>query len=142
MGSLFIENLNEALEEVQMPHVHCDNIEQIVYKINDLNKQVREAEKELGAAVDKMCADIVVEIRQLNPNLKVMIKTNCCDVVYRTKLLSCQADPVTKTWNFGSTDFGRQFAKRNPHCCRLDCPMSDMANAIDEYFRICFRSLA
>jgi len=139
--NLFMENLDNALNDVQMPHVHCDNIEQILSKINDLKKQVSDAEEEMNRAIDKMCADIAVEIRQLNPFLKVILKNKCLDVIYKTKLLSCQVMPVERCWEFGSTEFGRVFLKRNSHCCRLDCPMSDLAAAIDTHFRNSFRSL-
>jgi len=142
MSSIFLESLDNALDNVQMAHVHYDNVEQHVSKISDLKRQIKDAEEELREAIDKMCADIAVEIRQLNPHLKVMIKTNCCDIVYRSKLLSCQAKPFEKCWYFDSTDFGRRFSKRYPQCCKLNCPISDLACCLDEFYRQHFRSLA
>lgn len=141
MNKLFLENLDSALEEVNMSHVHCDNIEQHVSKINDLRDQVKDAEIELREAIDKMCADISIEIRQLNPSLKVMIKTNYLDVIYRSRLLSCKVLPYENCWSFDSTDFGRRFTKRYPQCCRLNYPINELAGCICDFFRSHFRSL-
>jgi len=140
--NLFLENLENAMDSVQMSHVHCDGLEQSVFKINDLKNQLKEAEKELCENIDKMCADIAIEIRQFNPNLKVVIKTNGCEVHYRSKLLSCVVKPHEGCWDFDSTDFGKVFSKRNPNCHRLNCPISDLACAIAEHFRNSFRSLS
>lgn len=141
MSKLFLENLDNALEDVQMSHVHCDNIEQYVDKINDLKSQVKDAETKLREAIDKMCADISVEIRQLSPNLRVTIKSNCFDVIYRSKLLSCRVVPHENRWYFDDTNFGDRFSKKYPQCCRLNCPINDLANCICEFFRNHFRSL-
>lgn len=141
MNNIFLENLDNALEDVQMQHVHYDNISQCLSKIHDLEDQLKDAKKELTNAIDKMCADLAVYIRQLNSNLKVSIKTNTCDVIYRTQLLSCIAKPEEGCWYFDTTDFGRGFSKRYPQCCRLSCPVDDLASCLVDHFRNSYRSL-
>lgn len=137
-----LENLDAALEDVQMQHVHCENIEQLVTNVSDLESQVKDAKRNLNIAVDKMCADLATEIRQLQPGLTVILKTNCCDIGYKTKYVSCIAKPFEGCWDFNAYEFGRHFAKRYPHCCRLSCPLSDIASCLAEYFNNNYRSLS
>lgn len=138
---MIIERLNEALDEVQMSHAHCDNINTIVSRILDLQKQQKEAEKDLIASIDKMCADLATEVRALQPCLVVSIKTNCCEIGYRTKVINCQVKPYDGCWCYSSTDFGKQFSKRYPSCRQLSCSLEELAGCVVEFFNSQYRSL-
>jgi len=142
MSDVFLEYLDGALDDVQMSYAHYDDIECCVSKVCDLKNQIKKVEEELREVIDKMCADIAVEVRQLNPNLQVVIRTNCCDVHYRSKSISCQVKPFEKCWYFDATEFGKRFSKRYPQCCKLDCSISDLSHCLNEFYRQHFRSLA
>ena len=125
-----------------MSHAHSDNIDMCVDKILDLRSKQKEAEKELVECIDKMCADLATEIRRLQPNLSVMMKTSGCDICYRTRILSCLAKPYDGCWNFDTTEFGCQFNKRYPECRQLSCCLIDLAASIVDFFNNHFRSLS
>lgn len=136
-----LEQLDNALNDVQMTHVHCDNICNVVAHILDLQKQQKESEKGLITVIDKMCAELATEIRALQPCLKVSLKTNCCEVGYRSKLIQCQVKPYDGCWCFDSTDFGKMFSKRYPSCRQLSCPLNEFATNLVEFFNSQYRSL-
>lgn len=140
--STILEQLENALSDVQMSHVHCDNICGIVDGILNLKKQQQESEKELVIAIDKMCAELATEIRALQPYLTVSLRTNCCEIGYRTKMIHCQVKPYDGCWCFDSTDFGKMFSKRYPSCRQLSCPLGELAANLVEYFNSQYRSLA
>jgi hypothetical protein len=142
MNNLFSENLDNALEEVQMSHVHCENIETCVSTVLDIKSQLKEAEKDLLMSVDKMCAELATEIRRLQPNLTVTIKSNSCEIGFRTRCINCISKPYEGCWNFDSMEFGKYFTRRYPQCCRLDCSLGELASCIVEYFRNHFKALS
>lgn len=140
--NMILEKLDSALSDVQMTHAHCESICGIVDRILDLQKQQKETEKELIVAVDRMCAELATEIRALQPCLTVSLKTNCCEVGYRTKIIDCQVKPYDGCWCFDSTDFGKIFSRRYPSCRQLSCPLAELASCLAEYFNNQYRSLA
>jgi hypothetical protein len=141
--SLFLEDLNNTLDEVsEMHHEHFDRIESIVNQIVNLKNQQKEKDKELIASIDKMCAELSTEVRLLQPNLVVSIKTNCCEIGYRTKCITCRVKPYDGCWDFGSSDFGMLFSKRYPECRQLNCSLSDLARSLVEFFTNTYRSLS
>lgn len=142
MSRIFAENLDNALDEVQMSHVHCENIETCVATVLDIKNQLKEAEKELVGAADKICAELATEIRRLQPNLVVTIQTNCCKVGFRTKCIDCVVKPYEGCWSFDSLDFGKYFTRRYPQCCKLNCPLNELAESLVEYFSNHFKALA
>lgn len=142
MSDLITEAIDAALDGVQMSHTHCDNVDGCVKEILDLRERQKEKDKELVALVDKMCAELATEIRALQPNLVVSIKTNCCDVGYRTKSISCIVKPFEGCWDFGNSEFGVIFSKRYPQCRQLSCQLPDLAKCIAEYFNNSYRSLS
>jgi len=142
MSKLILEQLDNALDDIQMSHVHCDAVDVCVKEILDLRERQKEKEKELVASVDKMCAELSTEIRILQPNLVVSIKTNCIEIGYRTKSISCVVKPFDGCWEFGSSEFGSIFSKRYPQCRQLSCSLDELAKCIVEFFNNAYRSLS
>lgn len=142
MSKLLLEHLDTALDDVQMSHVHNDNINACVDKVLDYKNKIKDAEKELVECIDQLCAELSTEIRRLQPNLTVSMKTGVCEVCYRTRILTCCAKPYDGCWNFDGNDFGCMFSKRYPECKKLSCHIPDLASCIVEYFNNHYRSLA
>lgn len=142
MSSVFLENLDNSLEEVQMSHIHCENVDACVATVLDMKEQLKDAEKELVSAIDKMCAELSTEVRRRQPNLTTTIKTNCCEIGFRTRFIHCHVKPYEGCWSFDNSDFGTQFTRRYPQCCKLTCPLGELACCLVEYFNNHFRSLS
>lgn len=136
-----LEQLDNALDDIQMPHVYCNNVCNIVERMLNLQKQQKETEKELIAAIDKMCAELATEVRSLQPCLTVTLKTSCCEIGYRTKFIKCQVKPYDGCWCFDSTDFGRLFSKRYPSTRQFSCSLNELATNLVEFFNNQYRSL-
>jgi hypothetical protein len=142
MSKILLEQLDNALDDIQMSHVHFENIDHCVNQILNLKNEIKEKEKELISYIDKLCADLSTEIRKLQPNLSVSIKTGMCEICYRTKSLFCCVKPYDNCWDFNSNDFGMVFSKRFPECRKLSCEITKLAECIVSYFNNHYRSLA
>lgn len=142
MKNILLETLDNALDEVQMSHEYADNIDGCVKDILSLREQQKQAEQELVRCIDKLCADLATEIRALQPNLCVTLKTGCAEIGYRTRMINCAAKPYDKCWDFGGTDFGSYFSKKFPECRPLDCPVCNLARALVSHFNNHYKSLA
>lgn len=142
MNKLILENLDAALDDVKMSHAYYDEIKSHVDLILEYRNKIKETEKQLLECIDKLCAELATEIRRLQPNLTVIMKTGGCEVCYRAKVLPCVIKPYDGCWKFDNNDFGNVFTKRYPECKRLDCDIYDLAKAITEHFNNHYRSLS
>lgn len=139
--AIFKEELELALNELEDSHAHCDAIDCFVQEILCLKDQIKEKEKDLRSAIDKMCADLSTEIRSMQPNLTASIKTNCCEIGYRTKSINCVVKPIDGCWDFNTSEFGSIFSKRYPQCRQLSCSLHELAKCLVEFFNNTYRSL-
>ena len=142
MSTLFSEQLDRALDDVNMSHAHYDAINSCVDSILEFKNKIKTVEKELIEHVDKLCADLSTEVRRLQPNLTVAIRTGACDICYRTKILNCNIKAYDGCWDFDNNDFGRLFSKKYPQCKKLSCDIYELASSIVEFFNNHYRSLA
>lgn len=142
MSKLLLEQLDNVLNDIKMPHEHYEYMDSCVKDILELRERQKEKEKELISAVDKMCAELSTLVRALQPNLIVSIRTNCCEIGYRTKSISCMAKPFDGCWDFGSSEFGVVFSRRYPQCRQLSCDLTELAKCMVEFFNNTYRSLS
>ena len=142
MSDILLENLDNALDDVQMSHEYSDDIQNCVKSILSLRDQQKETEQELVRCIDRLCADLATEVRALQPNLCVTLKTGCIEIGYRTRMIGCTAKPYDKCWDFNNTDFGQYFSKKYPECRPLDCPINNLARCLVDFFNNHYKSLA
>jgi len=140
--AIFKEELDLALNDIDTSHPHCDAIHCYIQEILSLQDEIKNKEKELRSTIDKMCADLSTEIRAIQPNLTVSIRTNCCEIKFRTKNICCIVKPIDSCWDFGSSEFGIIFSKRYPQCRQLSCSLHELAKCIVEFFNNTYRSLS
>jgi hypothetical protein len=141
MSNILMEHLDAALDDVHMSHEYADEINGCVQKVLSLRDEQKCAEQELVRCIDRLCADLATEIRALQPNLHVTIKTGCLEIGYRTRIICCVAKPYDGCWNYDGTDFGLYFSKKYPECRPLDCTITDLSRRLVDYFNNHYKSL-
>jgi hypothetical protein len=138
---LILETLEKSLETLQMPSEYYDQIASLSNVIMQTKEELKKQELDLAHAIDSLYAELAKEIRKQQPKLLVSIRTNGCEVGYRTRAILCNMEPFGKKWNFGLTPFGVVFQKRYPQCKQLSCSLKELAETIVEFFKNNFRSL-
>jgi len=138
---LILETLEKSLDEIEMPSKYYDKIASLANVIKQTKEELRKQELELAQSIDTLYAELAKEIRKRQPNLLVSIRTNGCEIGYRTRSILCNMGPFEEKWNFGLTPFGAAFQKRYPQCKQLTCSLGELADTIVEFFKNNFRSL-
>lgn len=141
--SLILERVEQALNDVEVStNSHLKGVTDVLESIAYYETKIKECKKELGSAIDKICGDLAMTIRKMQPKLIVTIQNGGCIIGYRTKSIVCKVDPLKKEWDFSFNEFGKIFAKRNPSCTHLGCDLEDMAKRIADFFNHQYTSLA
>ena len=135
------DSLGQLLNEIKFSHEHTEEISAIVEKIRDLKKQLAMAERELAQSVDSLYAQLATSVRRLQPNIGVSLQKHGCVVGYRTKCITCTANPHTGKWDFAPGDFGRIFASKFGNYT-METPLDDIAKSLVDFFGSHYKSLA
>lgn len=135
------ESLDQALGDIKFSHEHSERITTILAQVRDLKKQLANAENELANSVDGMYAQLATAIRKLQPNIIVSLQKNGCIVGFKTRCLSCTANPHTGKWDFSPGEFGKIFNKKYGNC-PIDSSLDDIAKNIVDFFGAHYKSLA
>lgn len=111
-------------------------------KLEEARRNVNDLEKQLMYAVDRMCGNLAMKVRQSKPALSVSLGNGGCKVGYRSKHLMFKPDLAKRTWQVDSHDpsFARRYA-RSFASPMLDQDVVEVSKCIADFFSRHYRSL-
>lgn len=132
--------LDALLEEEEYRTDHLQPLD-LVSKLQIARQQVQDLEYQLSIAKRRLCADLAVAIRKLQPGFNISVDKNSCKIGYKTKILQLSPDIENGIWRVQSSNarFLREFLNTNRRATLLDNPM--LPQAITDYFMNYYRSL-
>ena len=139
-----LQSLDIILEDGnQVSPYSGSSADELVARLNDARQQVIDIEHKLGTIKHRMCADLALNIRRLQPGLNVGVDKHGCKIGYKTKILQFAPDVESGIWKVSSPNnrFMREFLNAHRRATLMTGAVQELASAIASHFIAYYRTL-
>ncbi len=132
--------LDDSLNKIGKDGV-IDKLQKQMLHHADLQSQLENSKDEISVLFDELMSKLVLSVRKRMPKLSISVSSNRCDIRYKSKAVILIPNLNKLEWSVEPNDMGKEFMKVFSNTFKMSDNMSDIADAIVDYFTGRYKTL-